>query len=193
MQEGPPGLRLDLERVIAGRLGAPMPAPMTIIPHLPIKDVEAQYRSTSDARESRHWHVILLMMKGFGVAKTAHVTTLSCPWVRTLVRRYNKDGPKGLGDRRRENPGAPTPLTAEVIADLHVAMAKPPPDGGVWSGPKAAKWFSKRIGQPVDAKKAWRWLREQGYVLRRPRPRHAKTSKEDQSGSLQGGDPPQQS
>jgi transposase len=169
-----------------------MPPPMSVVPHLPVEEVELRYRATSDARESRHWQVILLMMRGFGVAKTASITTLSCPWVRTLVRRYNEEGPEGLGDRRRDNPGVVSPLTAEVIADLHEVMAKPPPDGGVWSGPKAAKWFSERIGQPVDAKKAWRWLREQGYVLRRPRPRHKKTSKEDQSGAFQGGDPARQ-
>ena len=158
----------------------------TVVPHLSVAEVEHHYRAASDSRESRHWHVILLMMRGFGVAKTAQITTLSCPWVRTLVRRYNQDGPSGLGDRRRNNPGAATPLTPKVIEDLHQAMAEPPPDGGLWSGPKAAAWFSKRLGEPVDAKKAWRWLREQGYVLRRPRPRHAKSSKEDQSGEIQG-------
>ena len=30
-------------------------------------------------------------------------------------------------------------------------------------------WQSTRLGQPVDPKKAWRWLRELGYLLRRPR------------------------
>ena len=162
-----------------------MPAPLKVVPHLSNAEIEARYRAAPDATLSRHWQVVLLVARGEGVATAAKVTTLSIPWVRRIVQRYNQDGPAGLGDHRHNNPGATSPLTAEVITELREALAGDAPDGGVWSGPKAAVWLSARLGQPVDPKKAWRWLRELGYVLRRPRPRHPKGDKEDQTGSLQ--------
>jgi transposase len=162
-----------------------MPAPLTVTPHLTVEEVEKRYRAATDAVEARQWQVILLMSRGERTARTAAVTTLSRDWMREVIHRYHQDGPDGIGDRRHKNPGAKSPLTAEVLAELHGKLAQASPDGGVWSGPKVAAWLSERLGQPVDPKKAWRWMREEGYVLRRPRPRHAKTSLEDQLGKVQ--------
>ncbi len=59
-----------------------------------------------------------------------------CPsGMRALAHRYNDEGPQGLGDRR---PGGACLLSPEQQAQFHQALAEPPADSGLWTGPKVA-------------------------------------------------------
>ena len=66
-----------------------------------------------------------------------------------VVRRYNEDGPEGLGDRRRGNVGAEPLPGAEDEAALRAVLAEPPADGGLWTGPKVAARMATRLGREV--------------------------------------------
>ncbi len=57
-------------------------------------------------------------------------------------------GPQGLGDRRHGNPGAKERalLDEEGQAELRAALEGSPPGGGMWSGPKVARWIEAGTG-----------------------------------------------
>src|SRR3954467_9196189 len=57
-----------------------------------------------------------------------------------LLARYNAHGPEALGDLRRRNGSAPSVLRPELLARLPERLATPPSDGGLWTGPKVARW-----------------------------------------------------
>jgi hypothetical protein len=48
-----------------------------------------------------------------------------------------------------------------------------PDDGGLWSGPKIARWLAKFHGmQSVHDQRGWDALIAIGYSIQQPRPRH---------------------
>jgi transposase len=101
----------------------------------------------------------------------ANLVGLSVIAVRYVLRRCNRLGPDGLTDRRRGNGAAPR-LTTDQRAALRSALRKRPPDGGLWSGPKVARYVRGRWGVRVTPQAGWLWLRELGFTLQVPRPSH---------------------
>jgi hypothetical protein len=61
----------------------------------------------------------------------------------TVLHRWNARGPDGVTDRRK-GIGADPKLTARRRAALHAALRRRPPDGGAWTGPKAAAYVRDR-------------------------------------------------
>lgn len=99
-------------------------------------------------------------------------------WVREITRRYESDGVEGLGDRRHANPGAKERalLDEEGQARLRQALVEEaPPGGGMWSGPKVARWIEQKTDiQKVHNQRGWEYLRKVGYSPQVPRPSNAK-------------------
>jgi len=104
----------------------------------------------------------------------AEVTGYCLTWIRTLAHRYNDEGPQGLGDRRHGNPGGTCILSPEQQAQLQQALEEPPADGGLWTGPKVARWIESHTGRQVHAQRGWEYLKRLNYSKRVLRPRHAK-------------------
>jgi transposase len=101
--------------------------------------------------------------------------TGDCPtWIPTLAHRYNEQGPQGLGDRRHSNPGATFMLSQEQQAQLHQTLDEPPADGGLWTGPKVARWIESQTGRKVHPQRGWEYLKRLNSSKRGLRPRHAK-------------------
>jgi hypothetical protein len=59
---------------------------------------------------------------------------------------------------------------------LRAALAEPPADGGLWTGPKVAAWMAARLGREVWPQRGWGYLKKLGHSLQVPRPRHAKAA-----------------
>ena len=53
-------------------------------------------------------------------------------------------------------------------------LDQPPPDGGLWTGPKIAAWMAATLGRPVHPQRGWEMLQRLGLRPKVPRPRHAK-------------------
>jgi transposase len=151
-----------------------MPKRLSIQAHLDVDELERHYRRAKDPVARSHWHIIWLLAQGLASAQVAVVTGYTVNWIRTLARRYNQLGPAGLEDRRHRNPGATGLLSAAQRAALAAALAQPPPDGGVWTGPKAAAWMAAKLGRRVHPQRGWETLRRLGWTSKVPRPRHAK-------------------
>jgi transposase len=157
-----------------------MPKRITIQPHLDLDQLEAHYRQSKDPVARSHSQIVWLLAQGKSTRTVAEHTGYTCIWIQTIARRYNKDGPAGLGDHRKQNTGGTPLLNAEQRKALWASLQGPPPDGGLWSGPKVAKWMSEQTGKTVHVQRGWEYMRRLGFTLQRPRPRHAKADAEVQ-------------
>jgi transposase len=151
-------------------------AALAVAGHLSAAELGRRYRAARDRVERGHLQAVWLLVQGRSRGEVARVMGLSGLWVAEVVRRYNEKGPDGLGDRRRGNAGAKPLLGAEDEAALRAALAEPPSDGGLWTGPKLAAWMATRLGRKVWPQRGWDYLRKLGHSPQVPRPRHAKAA-----------------
>lgn len=150
---------------------------LPIAPHLPPEEIARRYRACRRGVEKTHWQVLWLLTRPDDPrtpARAAAQVGLTPSWVRTLLKRWNAEGPAGLADRRLATNGGRPTLSAEQQAALFEALQGRPDDGGLWTGPKVAAYACDRWGVVVRPKTGWRWLRQWGFTLQVPRPRHPK-------------------
>jgi len=151
---------------------------LTVAGHLTPGELYNHYRGCRDARVKARWHALWLMARPgepMSAEQAAATVGLSDVWVRKLVHRYNDRGPDSLADGRKSNRGQPK-LTPQQQADLLEALKAEPPDGGLWTGPKVALYARDRWGVTVCPQTGWEWLRNLGFTLRVPRPRHPRAA-----------------
>jgi transposase len=138
------------------------------------EELEQCYRQASDPVARSQWQIVWLLAQGQPSERVVETTGYSLTWVRTVARRYNADGTKGIGDRRHANRGGPRLLTSEQHAALDQALEGAAPDGGLWTAAKVAGWISVQTGRTVGVGTGWRYLRRLDWRRYRPRPRHLK-------------------
>jgi transposase len=153
---------------------------MTAIkPHLSVAELEHRYKSATEPIGKSHFHALWLLARGYAIDETAEVLSFSPRWVRILIKRYNEGGPALLGDQRVHNGTEPTILTAEALGALKERLKTPPDDGGVWTGPKIARWLAAYHGlKSVHDQRGWDALIAIGYSIQQPRPRHPQAATE---------------
>src|SRR3954451_1216482 len=163
-----------------------------------------RYRAARSPVERSHLQIVWLLSRGRSEREVARVTGYGRRWVGEVARRYDEGGagaggpprrydeggPDGLGDRRRGNAGAGPLLGAEDEAALRAALAEPPADGGLWTGPKVATWMAARLGREVWPQRGWDYLKKLGYSAQRPRPRHAKAASPEEQAAYKKSWPP---
>jgi transposase len=157
-----------------------MPRPrLPIILHLGPEEIAQRYRRCKDGLEKTHWQVLWLLTRAqdpLTPAQVADHVGLTPSWVRTILKRWNAQGPQGLLDRRATTNGGQSKLTEEQQAQLREALQQRPADGGLWSGPKVAAYVRQRWGVIVGQVTGWKWLRRLGFTLQVPRPGHPKAA-----------------
>jgi transposase len=154
---------------------------LPVVAHLSAAEVGVRYRSCSDPKEKTRWHLVWLLLRDetLSCERAGPLVGLSDVHARTLLKRWNARGPDGLADRRRANT-SPGKLTPERQAEVYDALQKESPDGGLWSGPKLARYVCDRWGVEVCPETGWRWLRKLGFRLVVPRPRHPRAASPDE-------------
>src|SRR5829696_355378 len=144
--------------------------PMRRLPsarHLPPGKLRHRYTSCRHPVEKPRWHAAWLLARTDRPrtpAQVADVVGLSAVTVRGVLHRWDAGGPSGLTDERTGNGAAPR-LSARRRAALYAALRKRPPDGGLWTGPKAARYARGRWDIGVGPVTGWRWLRDLGFTL----------------------------
>jgi transposase len=154
---------------------------LPVVAHLSADEVGRRYRSCSDAKEKTRWHLVWLLLRDEALSceRAGPLVGLSDVHARTILKRWNARGPEGLADRRKANRSRGK-LTTEQQAEAYDALRKEPPDGGLWSGPKLARYVRDRWGVEACPQTGWRWLRKLGFRLVVPRPRHPKAADPDE-------------
>ena len=114
--------------------------------------------------------------------ETAYFVSLHRNSLRALIKRYNARGPAALDDARAHNPGPRQPYLTPAQEDtLRAALALPHPDGGVWNGPRVARWIAQATGrQKIHRQFGWAVLRRLGLTPQVPRPRHRQAATPEQ-------------
>jgi transposase len=150
-----------------------------ITSHLSSLELEARYKTAADPAAKSHFHAVWLLSLGYTAKEVAGLLSFSVRWVRLLVKRYNQEGPDSLGDRRQGNGAARAILTADALASLKDRIKTPPDDGGLWTGPKVARWLAAFHGlKSVHDQRGWDALVAIEYSIQKPRPRHPKAAGE---------------
>ncbi len=149
--------------------------------HLTVEQLKDRYQHETDGRTRPHWHILWQIAAGKTAQEVADLTGLTVAWVREVVKRYNQQGPDAVGDQRHQNAGAPRVLSAQQEAELVAALHGPAPDGGLWSGPKVARWINARAKRHVTDDGGWVYLRRLDYRQQVPRRRHIKADLEAQA------------
>ena len=148
-------------------------------------ELEARYEAAADPVAKSHFHALWLLSSGYEVEEVAELLSFSTRWVRALLKRYNEGGPEALGDQRTHNGTKPTILTSAALAALKERIKTPPNDGGLWTGPKIARWLAKFHGlESVHDQRGWDALIAIGYSIQQPRPRHPEVASKDDRAAL---------
>ena len=155
---------------------------LPIVPHLTPAEIDRRYRGCSDTAEKSRWHVLWLVTRPdrpVSATAAAKLVGYTPAWGRAILKRYNAGGPDALADGRRGN-GTDPKLTPAQQATLFAALQADPPDGGLWSGPKVAAFVKDRFGVEVWPQTGWQWLKNLGFRLVVPRPRHPNAATPEQ-------------
>jgi transposase len=153
-------------------------ARIPFVRHRTVNQLRAKYRACRHPVEKVRWHAVWLLARTDeprAPAQVAAVVGLSDVTVRAVLHRWNARGPDGLADGRKGN-GSEPKLTTRRRDALYVALQQRPPDGGVWTGPKVARYVRDRWRVGVGPVTGWRWLRDLGFTLQVPRPSHPKSA-----------------
>ena len=116
--------------------------------HRTVNQLWNKYRACRAGVEKTRWQAVWRLARTDTPrtpAPVADVVGLSAVTVRQVLHRWNADGPAGLADGRTGNGSAPK-LSARRRAALLTALHKRPPDGGLWTGPKVARYVADRWG-----------------------------------------------
>jgi transposase len=138
--------------------------------------LESLYRKASDPVLRTHLLMLWRISLGDSVGEVAEMVGYSKKWTTEIVRRYEAGGVQALGDRRHGNPGAKERALLDEAgeAELLAALQGPPPGGGMWSGPKVARWIAQRNGlEKVHVQRGFEYLRKIRYSPQVPRPENA--------------------
>ena len=151
---------------------------LPFVRHRTANQIRSKYRACRHPVEKVRWHAVWLLARTDEPrtpAQVAGLVGLSAVTVRDVLHRWNDRGPGGLADRRTGN-GADPKLSARRRDALYAALQKRPPDGGVWTGPKVARYVKGRWDVAVCPETGWRWLVALGFSLQVPRPSHPRAA-----------------
>jgi transposase len=150
---------------------------MTVANHLTLNELRRRAKKAKDPIEKDRFLAVYHAKRGLTAKEIARIIPNTPRWVQETVRRYNLEGPEALKDKRHQNPGQKPKLTPEERMRVLEALQGPPPDGGLWTGPKLRDWVERELGKRLSLYPIYRLLHEMGFALR-PRPRHRKADGE---------------
>lgn len=150
---------------------------VSLEPHFSSKELEKKYKQSQDPVESRKYHLLWLVSQDYQLKEAVEVVGLNYNYGYKIVKRYNTEGVEGIRNRRKLRcPGKSRALLNEKQEqELREQLKSPAPDGGVWTGPKVARWIEQTTGRArVWNQRGWDYLKKLKHSWQRPRPHHAK-------------------
>ena len=163
--------------------------------HLSVGELKTRARARQgvDPKETRRWQALWLFAQGQSTTPVSAATGLSASWADEIKRRYNAQGPTGVRDGHRQQPGGARPLLSEAQRHaLAAAIDVPVParlGGGLGSGRKVALWVKAATGHAIRPQQGCVYLRQLGFGLRVPRPRHRKAASPEEQTAFKKSSP----
>jgi len=155
------------------------------------EELKQKYLKCQDAVESRRWHLLWKISLGWTIKNSASAVGMNYDYAKEIVKKYNGLGAKGLENLKNKQPqqrgGKKALLTNSQLEKLRQDLASRPLDGGVWTGPKVARWIGKETQvEKVWHQRGWDYLKKLKYSRHRcPRPKHRKGSQQEQEQFIQ--------
>src|SRR5690349_17733227 len=129
-------------------------------PHLSVDELEQRYRAAKEPNERTWWQILWLLSQGRTGREVATVTGYSPYWIGQIAKRYNREGPTGMHNRRHTTSHrAPPALTTAQQEELRQTLAAAVARRERWTGADVAAWISERIGRPVAYSLGYAYLK----------------------------------
>ncbi|MEB3281827.1 MAG: IS630 family transposase [Lyngbya sp.] len=162
-----------------------MPKKAALANHYSCEELKQKYLKSKDGVESRRWHLLWKVSLGWTIKNSAVAVGISYEYGKEIVKKYNNLGEKGvenLKNKKRLHRGAkPALLSEEELKKLSQELESRPLDGGIWTGPKVARWIEKEKGmKKVWNQRGWDYLKKLKYSWQTPRPKHNKGNQIEQ-------------
>lgn len=162
-----------------------MPKQVYLSPHYSSAELKHRSRNTQDPVESRRWHLLWKISQGWTVKNSAVVVGMAYSYARRIVKQYNELGAEGLRNQRKKKQqhlrGKKPLLNNEQLSKLATQLKQRPKDGGIWTGPKVARWIEVETGvEKVWNQRGWDYLKKCNYSCQSPRPKHHKADQKEQ-------------
>lgn len=129
-----------------------MPKKAFLAPHLDSKALKHKYMTSQDPVETRRWYILWKVSLGWTIKDSAIAVGLTYEYAKTIVNRYNERGVAGIKNGRKiaqsHQRGRKPLLNQQQLQKLTKAVEQRPEDGGIWSGPKVARWIEKETQLP---------------------------------------------
>ena len=154
----------------------------TIVPHLKPEEVLERYHKAREAIEALRWLAVYHALQGATAKEIARTLDRSLRWVHLVLARYNREGPGALTDRRHHNPGRKPKLSPEESQALLQVLEGPPPDGGLWTGPKLRAWVREHFQKELSLSPIYRFLTQEAFKKPQPRGRGGQEAGEEGPG-----------
>ncbi len=149
-------------------------------------ELKEKYLKSQNLVESRRWHLLWKISLGLTIKTSAFLVGISYSYARKIVNKYNQEGEQSLKNRKnktRKNNGGKKPLlNQKQLEKLAWDLESKPSDGGLWTGPKVARWIEKETGaEKIWNQRGWDYLKKHEYSWQSPRPKHRKGDKKAQA------------
>ena len=149
------------------------------------KELKQKYLKSKDSVESRRWHLLWKVSLKWSIKNSASAVGINYDYAKKIVKKYNEFGEAGVKNRKNQNRqqlgGRKPLLTKEQFQKLSQELEDKPNDGGIWIGPKVARWIEKETGKTkVWNQRGWDYLKKLRYSCQSPRPEHGKGDKLEQ-------------
>jgi transposase len=146
-------------------------------PHLSNDELKSRYLLSKDPVEARRYHLLWLVSENWSIKQAAEIISYNYDYAKEIVKKYNAEGEKSLANGRKKAKKSPNNalLTDNQLEELKEALKTPPEDGGLWSGPKVARWIERKTQRPkVWNQRGWDYLKKCRYSQQMPRRKHRK-------------------
>ena len=162
-----------------------MPKKAYLAPHLSCHELKQKYLSSQEPVESRRWHLLWKVSLGWTLKNSAIAVGISYDYAKEIIKKYNQLGTAGVENLKNKSTqrrgGKQSLLTETQLEKLAQQLKSKPPDGGVWSGPKVARWIEKEnCVEKVWNQRGWDYLKKLRYSCQSPRPKHRKADADEQ-------------
>ena len=167
-----------------------MPKKAYLASHFSSDELQQKYIKCQDCVESRRWHLLGKISLGWTVKNSALAVGINYDYAKEILGKYNQLAANGVTNRKKKrlNPtGGKKPLlTSPQLQKLAHQLKSRPADGGIWTGPKVARWIEKETRrQKVWNQRGWDYLKKLRYSCQSPRPKQRKGDAQQQEQFIQ--------